>query len=239
MLKLIVYSIVIMTLAGCAAMDISTQETAVPLGKGVISCSQYLAASLDMPTTVVIEELNIPENSTPKTNLAYTGLRVGYGINEETDLIFRAWGENFSDGMKFNVKRQFRNDGNSFYALIPGIYYSSHKFHYHDQSYQKFEYQDYGAEMQFVYTNIMAPQCYGTLAARANIDLYDQKTVDFDTNNETYGPYFIYHFGVRANLKLSSGYYFLMPEIGAEIVPVVNGYLGVVPVYSLGFGIEF
>ncbi len=243
MLKLIVYSIVILSLAGCAALDINTQETAVPLGKGVMSCSQYVGTALDMHTTVVIDELDqytYNDDYFPKAIACYTAMRMAYGITNDTDLIIRSWGNDFTDGIKFNVKHLLYDNGSSFYAVIPGFYYCEDDFQYDNQyESQEFEYKNYGAEMQFAYTSILSPSFYGTLVARSNLNLYKQKQKDNSIYNETYGPYLVYNFGLRASLKIKSDFFYLHPEIGFEAVPEVNGYLKAFPVYSLGWGIDF
>lgn len=183
----------------------------------------------------------------------FIGQKVAFGVSPKFDFIINYastaghstcnCGSDYSTRkhesrqVKLGGKYLISKNENRYISVIPSFYFSDAIDSgdisiYGDRSAFSYKYYAKGLEGQLLVTEA-SKHLSLTLIARAQLNVIN-KSLD----GKDYGPYLTQNFGVRGNCQLSAGVFSLIPEIGLEVMPIINGKTQLVPVLSLGFGLQ-
>lgn len=232
-------------LSGCAVMDFSTMETAVPLSPKMVRMSVGVANGYDVsglyyepgPEELEKDELH-------GWFMVQGGL--AFALNPKSDISFRA---SYTDGhsknndydykslmMKMGVKHLLRQEGIHYTSIVPAVFLIRGEYHDRDANHQPkdFHYSVKGLELQAIHT--LQPKEFFAFSIIGRGDYY---LIDKIINGQERGPYPAGSFGLRTNIRLSLWNTFLLPEFGFEVLPIRNGKTIVNPITGVGVGLEF
>lgn len=241
----------LLMLSGCVYLDIACQDTAVPLYPKKISGAIHFTNGVDITHTYYTNSVDEQEPDAIDQTIV-PGVKALVGISPRADIVFNhahsnGWGgSGWADGyssysydsrhVKLGVKYLLSQNEKTFISVLPSLYIASGQNSglRYDYSNYRYEYGLWGIEGQFLVTNRISKYLSATLAARAQFNNIE-KTLD----GRHYGPYFTTNYGVRGSFRLSASVFHLTPEMGLEVLPIVNGETVVTPIGSLGLGVQF
>ncbi len=233
-------------LSGCVYLDIACQDTAVPLYPKRASGSMYLTNGILITQTYYLEDAGHDDSSKPADTTFMNSLKTAVGISPKVDLIFNASitsGElvllsrnkqyksnQYELGMKYLVSKS----GKNYLSVLPSIYYAvGWEEGDKNDSYYKHEYRAQGLEGQILFTHKASELVSLTGAAGAR-----NSSIITTLDGVNHGPFISLIYGLRGNVKINAGGLFILPELGIEVIPVVNGDTITLPVMSFGFGFQ-
>jgi len=242
----------LLLLSGCAFMDMSTQDTAVPIHPDLLCAAVYATQAIDLADTYYMEG---PEELDPDVVDVdvMSGYKLGLGIFPRVDLIFNVAdyskkstdqgyngeqaymnykSEHFELGIKYLVGR----DKNIYFSVLPSVYVvnSSAIGRKKDGTMVDFDYFTRGIETQALLTYKPSQYFSLTTVARANFN-----SIDKDINGTVYKALRSNSFGFRANMRLSYKFIHITPETGIETITIVHGKIIDKVIHSLGVGFQF
>ncbi len=224
-------------MAGCALVDVTTLDTAVPIPASHVQIKYAQSNGLDLSTAVITDDEmeSNPDFDYEIGTWFLTSLNLAIGLQNQSELGVRFWASTDSNGGKLYYKQLIHQEGHGYVSIIPAVNMVKG---FHDDWNDEARYNSYGGEIQLLYTYMPADVIRLTAALRGNYNRYTES--QYDDNGLSYetGPYNIVHWGARGNLMLKLGPIFAIPEIGAEMIPIVNGDLNIMPVFGLGLGVE-
>lgn len=229
-LRLLALTAALALSAGCAMLDISTLDTAIPLERGQIEVSAWESSGVELDES--LWNANVSELGVSATS----GVTFSYGIADRGELSARLYTSGDKLGTKLSLKYLIGQDGKNYFALIPGgniVYY----YDVEDDLDKRGKL--YGTELQILYTHRENRNIAWTAALRGNFSRYLEEFSDSDDIVAENGPYNIFHYGVRGNLELGLSSFKLLPEIGVELFPVTAGEYRLAPIFGLGLSKEF
>lgn len=206
-------------------MDISMQETAVPLYPRNFEVSLYEGLGLDLESML--------REGSPESHLEgwfVTGSKLGISLSPTADLTGRLYLSGYTLGGKLGSKLLVSQKGNNYLALIPALTALSSR-----GEAEYMIYSSYGAELTFLSSWVLNPVMIPTLGARINYDYLIRE----NDNTETIDTYSLVHGGVTGSMRFVAGRMILHPEIGVEIAPMRGGVMKLFPTGSLGIGFQF
>jgi hypothetical protein len=221
-------------------MDISTLDTAVPLrpDKG-FEFALYSGIGLDLASAVNLEEDIVYNDSEQEPGIsvdAVSGYKMGIGINPELDFCGRFYVSSYSWGAKAGIKKLVWQEGKRYFSVMPSATYireiSDDVEEPEDEKDRN--YNSYGFENQLLYTGRASKFFSYTLAMRGN---YNRLQITPEAGDD--GSYNVFHGGLRGNVRLSLGPFYIVPEAGYELVPIVNGRLDWMPTFCFAAGMNF
>jgi len=223
----------LLSLSGCAMMDISTLDTAIPVAPAKAQIAPYQAIGLDISSAVYNENSVESESKYASVDLA-TGIKANISLKPDLDLQLRAYtGLESSQGLRFGVKKLIYQHGNNFVAIAPAIV-----FVHQSGEDQPEKSRAAGAEMQLLCTQKWG-NASATVTMRGNYEcMYRHEPYD---GHSYVGEkeYDLVHGGLRINVCLRGKHFYFIPELGMELVPVINGKLSMIPAIGYAIGMEF
>ena len=239
-MRIILAIIILGLLAGCAVLDVASLEKAIPLEPKKVEVCLVRSVGVDIDSAVLspdeLESGDSPADHKPQTS-PVTGFQVAVGLKNEMEIGSRFWVGSDNFGVKAFYKKLLNKSGKNYLAIEPALSYlatieeeSSDKDH---------KYTAMGGELQLIYIHEASRYFAFTVVGRGNVNRYHEKHWDDAGSMYTYGPYLVAHGGLRGNVELRLHPFFLIPEVGLEIVPVVHGKTNVLPIYGLALGAEF
>jgi hypothetical protein len=238
-MKLLLISLALLLLCGCAVMDTSVMDTAEPLKPGEVKLETFTSTGLVLESTVFDENEEAGE-SHKAVMWPVTGLKMGLGIADKAEFGAKAWLSHFSLGTKVYLKYLFGQEGKNYYSIIPAFTYAGVKEGNQDGDlFTDYEYKSIGAELPILATHKVSEAVSLTAAARLNYNMLEYHYNDGDGYVVKRGPYTIVHGGLQVNARFKLSVLVLTPEVGVEFVPVVNGDFTVLPDAGLTLGLQF
>jgi len=239
-MRIILLLIMITLLTGCAVLDVSSLETAIPLPPRRVEISTNQSVGLDLET-VVLEEDELVNGDSPPGYMpgtsSVTGVQAAIGLENQMEVGTRFWISPYNYGAKIFLKKLMNQNGSNYLALQPAFTYLN-SVDESDGPNGDEEYTAIGSELQLIYTMKASPYFALSLIGRGNVNRYQHTLWDVNGDEIINGPHTIIHGGFRGNLELRLHPFFFIPELGFEIVPVINGETSVVPVVGFALGVE-
>jgi len=237
-----VFSILILLmmaiLSGCAVLDVSSLETAIPLKPRRVEISANQSVGIDLET-VVLEDDDLIDGEVPPgyqpTSFSVTGVQAAIGLENEMEAGGRFWLSPMNFGGRIFLKKLLNKDDNRYFAIQPAFTYLRS---YDDDPEESYIFTAIGSELQLLYTIKASPNFAFTLVGRGNINRYEETDKDQNGEETVYGPYTLMQGGFRGNIELRLHPFFLIPELGVDVVPIVNGDTTFVPVVGFAIGVE-
>ncbi len=227
MKKLSIYILPLLLLSACSIMDISLQETAVPLPPGKVDIAVYEGLGIELST--------ILQESDPESYLLggwfVSGFKFGVPLSETIDLNSRVYFSNNTLGGKIGPKIVFSENEGHYLAAIP--MFTTLASHDVELDYER--YASLGGELTFVSTWAKNPRIIPTLSARVS---YDRLFEENPRREPVHQSYHIMRGGVASSLRIPFKAVFLHPELGLELVPMQDGIIRFLPTASVGLGFQ-
>ena len=225
-------------LTGCAVLDVASLETAIPLKPGKVELSMVQSNGLDLETVVLDDDELTPDGPppgySPATN-SVSGVQGAIGLNNDMEIGSRLWISPNNIGAKVFLKKLMSRDGQHYLAFQPAFTYVNTL---EDSSVDDSKYTSVGGELQLIYTQKASQYFNFSLIGRGNFNRYQETHYDLNGFEYINGPYSLIHGGVRGNFELRLHPFFFIPELGLDVVPVVNGDVSIIPVVGLALGVE-
>lgn len=224
-------TLVFLLLSGCVVLDVNTLDTAVPLPAGKVKFGVHAGNGPVLNTYIVPDDADSEANA---KSWFLSGINAGVGLDGENELGMRLWvyGDNGA-GIRLGIKHILSTKESSYSALVPAF-----NIAWDDDENKHSKIESYGTELQWLYTQVLSENLAMTAALRGNVSYL---IGGFDTNPNAYDPpYIIWEGGVRFNFEASGSPtipFFVIPEIGLEVVKIVNGDF--VPRLILGIMVGF
>lgn len=256
LMRLAMYLMLLLTLylGGCAVLDVSSMETAVPLSPGKFELSNYVSRGLDLSSAVVLNDINnsqVPShdanNSAVGSSLA--GYKLNIGVTKKLELGGRYYwdgigGSDFStksSGYRLGAKYLLWHKKSLYFAVMPSINVMKGEMHSNDDwSFYKVTadkedayYNSFGYEAQFIGTFAPCPYISFTAVQKFSHNNYNEKY-----NGHSYPSQGINQWGTVVNMKVGYKPIFLIFEAGMENVSVVNGADTYLETVAVGVGIR-
>ncbi|MDP3113152.1 MAG: hypothetical protein Q8M98_00100 [Candidatus Cloacimonadaceae bacterium] len=219
-------------LGGCAVMDLSTQDTAIPLYPDKVEVSAYFGAGVDLDTAVRTGGEDDPQDENKVSIDGNYGCKLSLGMTPRVDLSGIFFLAAKSHGFKYGCKMLLYREGEHYLAAIPMLTSVRGKY----ERLNAFEntyavYRANGGEAQLLYTYRAGKVVSFTGACRVNYSSFSKFY-----NGVNYGPYAVIHGGIRGNARFNLYAFHLTPELGLEYIPIVNGGSALKHLFSLGIG---
>jgi hypothetical protein len=214
-------------LASCAIMDISSQETAIPLEPKNVSVSLYEGMGIEL-TTLMDEE---QDDGSGFLGWFVTGLKAGISLSPKVDLVGRVYTAGSSTGGKLGVKTLIRQEDTAYTAILPEFTWVNW-YDYSDKGDESS--RALGLEASLMQSWKLDKALIPTVGARLS---YEYISEGSDGTGVRYHHHIV-HAGVFTSLKLVLGPVHLQPEVGLEILPPNVTGRTVFPNASLGLGLE-
>ncbi|MDD2228540.1 MAG: hypothetical protein PHY48_03910 [Candidatus Cloacimonetes bacterium] len=112
-------------------------------------------------------------------------------------------------------------------------YYTELGWYQYNVEHRTNKYSAYGYELQLLNSILINKHFTLTIIGRTNVSHYKE-----DYRNDKGGRCTIHNSGVRANMMMSFGKVFFIPEFGVEYVPVAHGENTWCPAMSMGLGLR-
>ena len=250
--KLILFAIVLIALTGCAVMDTSVMDTAEPMKPGHVKLESFASMGVILESAVYEEEDDgeVTESNNVRSAGMWPvmGLKLAIGIPDSSEVGAKGWLSSSTTGVKAYFKKQVYRKGNVYHALIPALTYSGIKTDnsddeyngdYGDVNYSDYKYSSIGFELPYLITTKLAEEVALTTAVRANYNYLEYQYVNNTGALVKRGPYNIFHAGVLVNARVKLGWVVVTPEVGVELVPVINGDFTMLPNVGLTLGLQF
>lgn len=234
-LKYAVMACLITITAACAVLDTSTLDTAVPLKPRKVQIGVNSAAGVELSSMIRDESESWEDESREASSHGLNAFWISYGADELNEITARAWLALFSGGAKFYLKHLLLQEGNTYVSILPGATYV---FSLEDDEDQVPNFRAFGTEIQLLVTRKTSPNAAFTLGIRGNFNRYQSRNEDGIHQDEYSEPYNLVNYGIRGNIELKMGPLILLPELGVEFVPVIDGDFTVLPNLGLSLGLE-
>lgn len=234
----------LVSLCGCVYLDIAAQDTAVPIYPEKVSGAIYFSSAINLNDTYV--DIDDPEEDDGITLAAMANYKVGFGINEKTDLIvnfgktnghgnrnggYKYESEQYEAGIKYLLKQE----GKSYWSVLPSAYLARGKYRDADPNNLRDDiYTATGLEGHLLYSYVHGKHFCTSLIGRGSVNRIERTRFGYDLETQA-----TFHYGARANLRLSVWNLYQTTELGFEVIPVVNGNTQVVSNFSAGLGLKF
>lgn len=234
-------------IGGCAVMDYSTLDTALPMAPKKFSVAFHQGLGFDVST--LDGENEMEEFYDDAFTWPVSGISLAFALDEKTDLMFRTSGAPsvIEEGMfditkqscqthKLAIKRLAWQDKDRYLAVIPAATLVYGNFERISENKPRF-YREYfipGLETQLLYTKNFSKFIQTTAGIRANYLLLLK-----DINGEEQAPMPAGSAGARANVRLSLGPFFIIQELGFEVIPIYGKSTIVRPTAAGNIGIVF
>jgi len=219
-------------LSACATLDISSLDTALPVAPAKAQIAPYQAIGLDLASAVYNDSNENDDDRYASVDVA-SGVKANISLKPDLDLQLRGYiGTGNSRGFKVGVKKLVRTEGRHHLAIAPAFNYIEEN---PAESAEKS--RAFGAEMQVLYTQKWGRSA-ATFVLRGNYERYLVNGWDWEAAAD-YHEYDLVHGGLRVNLCIRSKHLYFIPELGFEIVPVINGKLSMIPALGYAIGVEF
>ncbi|HNX37595.1 MAG TPA: hypothetical protein PL124_04545 [Candidatus Cloacimonadota bacterium] len=236
---LLVLMIAVIFLGGCVAMDISSMNTAEPLGTNRVRFGYNTGMGASM--NYVADWQNFVQNN-EEDDLTFPGEMISsfegaIGVTDHSDLGAKAWAGLGSAGVKILYKNSFpQTSPGTYSAIIPSLAYANTNVGYeNDDGEDLFDhYSVVGPECQFLLTKKASQYFSMTLAGQAGAYLYN---VDEDSEKSIQTS-LIYRVGLGANLKIDVKPMYLMLEAGGEMMQSDTGGVSFLPYAMVGLGLN-
>ncbi len=241
----------VLYLSGCAVLDVSSMETAVPLSPGKFEVSNYVTNGLELPSAVVFDNIDGSESPSHDTVIIATtstvgGYKLNVGIKKNLELCARYYANNSkgddyhaeTSGFRVGGKATLWQDHNLYFAIAPSMNIVNGKSRtWNGYDYwsswlpEDVTYKSLGYEAQFIATYAPCPYISLTALQKYNFNFYDETY-----NGYSYPTQEIKHWGTKINIKIGYKPVFLIFEGGLETVPVVNGKKTYIETAAVGLG---
>lgn len=232
---LFIVPLMLMLLSGCASLDVSTVDTAIPL------YPQKFRFQLSSSSGLSLDRVYLPNEDMEQ--IAYDNAPYSQAIHSftfvlpydpETDLGFRFWLDANSAGTRLSYKKLMFQQDKTYIALSPAVNYLRSQW---SDNEAKVHANAFGAEFQALFTYLVSQKFNTTLAFRGNYNflshkktLPNQDLLDYSRNT--------FNFGVRGNAELKLGYISIINEFGMEAFPT-GDKIKLIPIVASGIGITF
>lgn len=224
--------LVTLSLSACAVMDLTHQNTAVPLPEGDLQVSAYMGLGLDMDTMIRDPESEEVEDPTLGAS-PVMGMTAYFGLNPDLELQGKAYAATSSYGLKLGFKHLIYHEDNQYISVIPAFTRVSSDVT-NDSEGAESSYRSIGLEGSVINSWVLSRYFTASLGARFN---YSRFTRVEDDQEE--GPYNILHGGFMGNMLITLGPVIIFPEMGVEFAPNQNDEIEILPSPALGLGIKF
>lgn len=235
-MKNVLILMLLVILSGCAVVDISTLDTAVPLPPKDFKIGIYESVGLDI-SSAVFNEYDGDDQQDNLIGYAVVGTDLALGLPDDMELGSRFYIGPFNGGVRLYLKKLLMHEKDTRISILPAFTYVYESESDDTDEWDKFN--AYGAEVQVIYTYTLNKHLAVSGAVRGNYSRYTEKRHDNQSNSpDVLGPYNVLHGGFRANLELQAGGLYFIPEVGVEFAPIVNGRFGVLPTVGVGLGLK-
>lgn len=244
-LKFYTFCFLLLSLSGCVFLDIASQDTAIPIYPKKISTALYLSNGINIDETFGEsgEEEGDPEETFTPIMINY---KLGFGVTRKVDLLVnmsesemfgvlyygkRYKGRQFEAGIKY----LFYQKDKSYGSILPSLYRlkASH-LDADTRNEPDEEYEITGFEVQGLYTYRANDYVSGSLIGKGSLNKITKSALGEDPST-----LHRFHYGGRANLRLSFSFLHLTSEAGFEVVPKESGNTYILGNYSAGLGLQF
>lgn len=210
--RLMVILIALLGLSGCAVMDISFQETAVPTYPRKLDVSTYMSVGLDLNDLAYAFE-----NEDEEVNLGgwfVNGIKANIPANKDMDFSARAYISSNTTGGRLGIKQLLMHQDNHYVAIAPALTIVRAM----DKENNDDKYLALGLETQLLsswqVTDFLTP----TLGAKVNYHRFSKRIA-----GEEQGPWNLIHGGVMAGARLHAKNFYIQSEVGMEAGPLGKG----------------
>ncbi|MCK9308920.1 MAG: hypothetical protein PHH43_08165 [Candidatus Cloacimonetes bacterium] len=249
LLVLTVLSAVIM-MTGCAVMDLSTLETAMPIAPARVQASGYVATGLDLASAADTYQShhNLPNDSNDEDGdffSSLSGFKVGISVMPKIDLIARYYisgdgldendlfpsynyhHEDKTTGLKLGCKALIYKKDKNYVAFMP-LY-----TRVRGENKEYWSTAEGGIIQDNNYTNLynsdgLEAQMLYTYKAGQIVQFTLAGKYNYHHYSEIYRNvhskvFHLSHYGITGNICVTFKPVFLMFELGQEMVPIHNG----------------
>lgn len=233
----------LIVLSGCAVIDTSVMDSAIPLKAGEVKAITYLDAGIEQNslvyTPVIVDEDNNTTSAGSKPDL---GLKIGVGLGGNTELDVSTLAFSAPLG-KASLKIGLWDNNTSAVAIMPGVYSyrgtGPHEFSPggSDLMYRG-EYKSTGVELPVLYTRREGTSGRLTLCAKLGYNWLNYTRRDIADDVIDSGEHEGLYSGLVVSAQLKLWKIVLITEGGAYAIKVLRGKGTVVPVLNLGVGID-
>lgn len=230
-------------LGGCAVIDTSVMDSAIPLMGGEVKAMTYFISGIEQNSLVYTAEFPEDDDNDRIANAkADLGLKVGIGIgnNMELDISTLAFSAPLG---KAALKIGIMDDGTNAVAIMPGVYSykgtGPHEFN-PGGSDQRFEgeYESAGLELPILYTHREGKAGKISICGKIGYNSLDYKRIDHYYPVTYTGEYETLYGALVINPQLKIWKIVLSPEGGIHGIKTDSGKFTLVPTLNLGIGIE-
>jgi len=244
MIKLALFAGLLIMLSGCAVMDTSVLDTAEPLQEGKVKLETFASTGLVLETAVYNEEDDEVDNPRYAAMWPVMGLKYGIGIADSAEVGIKGWAALGSIGCKAYYKLLLDRKDDVYYSMIPAFTYTGidndDAAHDDDEAPDSdHKYMSLGVELPVLVTRKFSENVSFTVAARMNYNYFKYQYVAEHGELIKHGPYNMVHGGVLCNAMFKLDFLYLTPEVGVEVVPVIDGCLTFLPNLGLSLGLRF
>jgi len=229
--------------SGCAVMSTSVMETAETIEQGHLKVGADYNMGLEMTSLIFLEDDD--SETFVATEMAGSeawGLKLGYGITDNTELNAKLWTSIGGLGGRLYVKRALAvSDPHLSMAVAPGFTFVTTESEDDDEgSLEAYiaEVNSFGGEIPFIVT-----YRFNDVVAVSGIVRYSLDSIEiaFPTGplEDLNDSWLLHRFGFINGWSLDLGAFYLRPEVGVEMATQINGNFGYVPILGLGAGFEF
>ncbi len=244
MYRLIIPAFLLALLTGCAVMDTSVMDTAEPLQQGKIKAETFATTGLILESAVYDKEDEAEGHYRHAAMWPVMGLKFGIGTAEDTEVGGKFWASISTTGAKVYLKSLIDRKDDVYYSVIPALTYTG--IDNDDAAYDEDEvpdtdqkYRSVGVELPVLVTKKFSEAVSLTAALRMNYNYFTYQYVEEHGETVKHGPTGIVHGGVLVNSRFRLAFVVLTPEVGVEVVPVVNGDITILPTGGLTLGLQF
>lgn len=230
-------------LGGCAVIDTSVMDSAIPLKGGEVKAMTYFISGIEQNSLVYTAEFPEDDDNDQTANAkADLGLKVGIGIGKNMELDISTLAFSAPLG-KVSLKIGIMDDGANAVAIMPGVYSykgtGPHEFN-PGGSDQRFEgeYRSAGLELPILYTHREGKAGKITICGKLGYNSLDYKRIDNHYPVTYTGEYETIYGALVINPQLKIWKIVLSPEGGIHGIKTDNGKFTLVPTLNLGLGIE-
>lgn len=267
-LSLLVLTVISLTIfmTGCAVLDLSTLETAMPISPARVQVSTFVASGLDLRSAVVIEEFSgsyVSPSHDDILDAIFTftgGYKAGVSIIPKLDLIVEVYescnekdthnsktkyntqNSSTTTGYKIGFKSLLSRKDKHYLALMPFftiVNGADNERIYNNQYEEPFNrYYTNRFESRGIETQLLYTYDAGKVMQFTLAGKYNYNIYNEEYRSVKHGPYHIKHFGINGNMRITLNHVFLILELGQEFVPVVNGNLSSSPKGGICLGLK-
>jgi len=230
-------------LSGCAVIDTSTLDTAIPLKPGKIKVMTYAVSGVEQNS--LIFSPGLPEdddNDRVAGSKMDLGIKLGVGVGDHVELDASALA--FSSPLgKLALKVNILDNGTNAISLQPAIYSyrGTGPEHFNpggDDRNFRGKYRSNGSELPVLLTHRNTANSNVTLCAKLGYNSLHYERRDLANQLADSGDYDSFYGGLLANAKIKFWKIAIIPEGGVYAVQVHQGKFSLVPVLNLGLGFD-